>query len=123
MRLSRGWAWEVEEGVEEGALHHQVVAAVAEAVVVGELELLHLGVVERVPLRELVAVAEGMAELVVAELRSRALMGELVVVVVCWIQAMEEGGVGHCLSMAVVVLAETRTAGEAAASLAHCWAS
>lgn len=83
---------------------------------VGELELLHLGVVEQVSLRELVAVAEGMGELVVAELRLRAPMGELVVVVVCRIQAMEGGVAGHCLSMVVVVLAETRMAGEAAAS-------
>lgn len=121
MHLSRGWAWEVEE-VEEGALHHQV-AAEAAAAVVGEVELLQLGVVERAPPRELVVVAEGMGELVVVELHLKASMGELVVVVVCWRQAMEEGVVGHCLSMVVVVLAERRMAGEAAASLVHCWVS
>lgn len=117
VHLSRGWAWEVEEGV----LHHQVAAEAAAAVVEGgELELLQLGVVERAPPRELVVVAEGMGELVVAELRS---MGELVVVVVCWRQVVEGVVEDHCLSMAVVVLAERRMAGEAAASLVHCWVS
>lgn len=116
-RLSRGWAWEVEEE----DLHRRVAAAAE--VVVAEPEVLQLGVVERVRLRELVVVAEGMGELVVAELRLRAPMGELAVEAVCWIQATEEGVGDHCLSMAAVVLAERRMAGEAAATLVRCWVS
>lgn len=121
MRLSRGWAWEAEAEVEGGLLHH--LAVEAEAAVVGELERLRLVAVERVQLREPAVVVEGRGELAVGELHLTAPMVELVAVVECWRQATEVGVGGHCPSMVVVVLAETRMAAEAAATLVRCWVS
>lgn len=118
MRLNRGWAWEVEVGDQ----HHLVAEAEAVVVEEEELELLQLGAVG-VRLRGLVVVVEVMDGLVAVGLRLGELMGELVAVVVCWIQAMEGEEVVHCPSTVVVVLAGRRMAGEVAASPVHCLVS